>query len=142
MKVVLELLENRLLWLMVPFLCSGLYCTLKFKCLISKTLKVSFLKVLNFRCQVVGEVCSGGLQSRPNDRCEYSIHLGELMYDLLVKWGNTLTLTVLQMDGWCVVSNWMVVSILSVCVDPLKMFWEGAVLALVPLCGDLRLNIV
>ena len=51
-------------------------------------------------------------------------------------WDTTLVLAVLQMPGWCVVSEWMLVSILSVSVDPRGMLCADAALA--PLCGDLK----
>ena len=53
-------------------------------------------------------------------------------------WNTTLVLIVLPMDGWCVVSEWMLVSILSVSVDPHEMSLVKAALALAPLCGDLK----
>ena len=52
-------------------------------------------------------------------------------------WDATLIL-VLQMDGWCVVSEQMLVSILSVSVDPREMSLAEVALALAPLCGDLK----
>ena len=53
-------------------------------------------------------------------------------------WDTTLILAVLQMDGWSVVSGWMLVSIRSVSVDTCEMLWAEAALALAPLCGDLK----
>ena len=53
-------------------------------------------------------------------------------------WNTTLVLAVLQMDGRCVVSEWMLVSMLSVSLSPRKMLWAVATLALAPLCGDLK----
>ena len=53
-------------------------------------------------------------------------------------WVTTQVLAVLQMDGWCVVSERMLVSILSVSVDPREMSWDEAALKLAPLCGDLK----
>ena len=51
----------------------------------------------------------------------------------------TLVLAVLQMDGWCVVSEQMLIPILSVSMDPREMSWAEAALALAPLCGDLKI---
>ena len=45
-------------------------------------------------------------------------------------WDTTLVLVVLQMDGWCVVSEWMLVSILSVSMDPREISWAEAAMAL------------
>ena len=42
------------------------------------------------------------------------------------------------MDGLCVVSEQLLVSILSVSVDPREMSWAEATLALAPLCGNLN----
>ena len=50
-------------------------------------------------------------------------------------WDTTLVLEVLQMNDWCVVSERMVVSTLSVSVNPLEMW---AATALAPLYGDLK----
>ena len=44
----------------------------------------------------------------------------------------------LQMYGWYVVSEQMLVYILSVSVDPHEMLWAKAAMALAPLCGDLK----
>ena len=52
-------------------------------------------------------------------------------------WDTTLVLVVLAMDG-CVVSEQMLVSILSVSVDHHEMLWDEA--ALEPLCGDSNLE--
>ena len=43
----------------------------------------------------------------------------------------------LQMDGYCVVSARMLVSILSISVDPFEMSWAEAALVLA-LHGDLK----
>ena len=51
-----------------------------------------------------------------------------------------LILAVLQMDGFCVVSERMLISILSVSVDPRDMPWTEDASALAPLCGDLILK--
>ena len=53
-------------------------------------------------------------------------------------WDTTLVLAMLKMAGWCVVSEWMLASILSVSMDPCAMSWAEAALALAPLCGDLK----
>ena len=52
-------------------------------------------------------------------------------------WDTSLVLAVLQVGDWCVVSELMLVSILSVSVDPYEMLWAEPVLAL-SLCGDLK----
>ena len=46
-------------------------------------------------------------------------------------WDTTLGLA---MDGCCVLSEHMLISILSVSVDPMEMSWGEAALALAPLC--------
>ena len=74
----------RLLWLTVLFLCPAMYHTSRRHRLTSKSLKVSFLKVFSFRCQVVANGCSGSLLSGPTKRCEHIFHLGKLIHDLLV----------------------------------------------------------
>ena len=51
-------------------------------------------------------------------------------------WDITLALVVLQMGGWCVVSERMLVSMLSVFVDLCEM--SRAVAALAPLCWHLK----
>ena len=51
-------------------------------------------------------------------------------------WDTTLVLAVLHMDGWCIVSEWMLVFILPVSVNPREILWAAAALA--PLCGDLK----
>ena len=43
-------------------------------------------------------------------------------------WDTTLVLAVQQMDGWCVVSDKMLVCMLSVSVDPCEMSWAEAAL--------------
>ena len=48
------------------------------------------------------------------------------------------TLAVLQMGDWCVVSEWMLVFILSVSLAPREMSWDEAALALASLSGDLK----
>ena len=55
-------------------------------CLISKSLKVAFFKVYNFRCQVGAEGCSGTLLLGSKEICKHSPHLGNLIHDLLVDW--------------------------------------------------------
>ena len=62
-EVVLELLEN----------VAVVHCAYFLSCFLS-----------HFRCQVGAEGCSGGPLSVPKERCEYSLHLGELIHDLLV----------------------------------------------------------
>ena len=47
-------------------------------------------------------------------------------------WDTTLVLAVLQIDDWCVVSEWRLVSILPVPVDLHEMTWAGL------LSGDLN----
>ena len=42
------------------------------------------------------------------------------------------------MDGWCVVSERTLVSILPVFMDPCEMLWAEPALALAPLCEDLQ----
>ena len=42
------------------------------------------------------------------------------------------------MDGWYVVSERMLISILSVSVEPLEMQWAETALVLAPLCEDLK----
>ena len=49
-------------------------------------------------------------------------------------WDTSLGLT---MDGWCVVSEHMLVSILSVSVDPREM-WNDSALSLAPLHRDMK----
>ena len=49
----------------------------------------------------------------------------------------TLVVVVPQMDSWCVVSERMLVSILSISVDPRKIAWTEAALTLALLRGDL-----
>ena len=66
------------------FLRPALCPISNFNCLISKSLKDSFLQVFIFRCQVVAEGCSGGLLSGLKERCELSLYLGKLIYNLLV----------------------------------------------------------
>ena len=46
-------------------------------------------------------------------------------------WDTTLVLAVVPMDGSCVVSERMLVSILSVSMDPCEMLWAETVLNLV-----------
>ena len=53
-------------------------------------------------------------------------------------WNTILVLAVLQMDHWCVLSERMLVSLLSVSVDPREMSWAETALAQTPLCGDLK----
>ena len=53
-------------------------------------------------------------------------------------WNSPLLLVLLQMVGWSVVSEEMLVFILSVSVDPLEMSWAETTLALPPLCDDLK----
>ena len=50
-------------------------------------------------------------------------------------WDPTLGLA---MNGWDVVSQPMLISILSVSVDPCEMSWAEAALALAPHCEDLK----
>ena len=50
----------------------------------------------------------------------------------------TLVLAVLQIVGWCVVSERMLVSILSVSLDPHEMSRAEAALALASLRGSLK----
>ena len=76
----------RLLWLTSPFHCPALYLSWKFHCLVLKSLKVSFLQVFNFVCQVVAEGCSGGLLSGPKEIYQHSLCLGNLRHVLLVDW--------------------------------------------------------
>ena len=52
-------------------------------------------------------------------------------------WNTTLVLEVVQMDGWCIVLEYMPVSILSVSVDPHERLWAEAA-ALAPLCEGLK----
>ena len=52
----------------------------------------------------------------------------------------TVVVAVLHKDGWCVVSEQMLVSILSVTMDPHEMSWAETALGLTPLCGDLNLK--
>ena len=49
---------------------------------------------------------------------------------------NTTLVLAMEMDGWCVVSERILVSLLSVSVDPCEMSWAEAALALAPLCED------
>ena len=50
----------------------------------------------------------------------------------------TIVLAVMQLDEWCVVTEQMVVSILSISLDLSVMSWPEAELALALLCGDLN----
>ena len=69
-------------------------------------------------------------------RKELSLHL--ICWSTDRGWDTTLVLAVLQMDGWCAVSERMLVSILSVTMHSREMSWTEARLALTPLCGDLK----
>ena len=44
------------------------------------------------------------------------------------------------MDGWCVLSEWMLLSILSASVDPCEVPWAETARVLAPPCGDLKLG--
>ena len=75
-----------------------------FNCLLSRSLKVSFLQVLYYRCHIVAEGCYGGLLPRPKERCEHSLHLDKLIHYLLVDWCRLghYTGTGSAADGWLV----------------------------------------
>ena len=53
-------------------------------------------------------------------------------------WETTLALAVLAKNGWVVVSELMLISLLSVSMDPCDVLWVEAALTLAPLCGDIN----
>ena len=50
----------------------------------------------------------------------------------------TTVLEVLRMNGSCMESVWMLISIPSVSLESCEMSWDDAAVALAPLCGGLN----
>ena len=114
-------------------------------CVESERLLVSILSAFVNTCKISwaepGQATEEGSCLDPRKDVN-SLRLGKLIHDLLfvwLGWDTTLIVAVLEIDGWCIESEWMLVSRLSAFIIPREMSWVETALALT-LLHDLNLE--